>query len=309
MGKTSIEWTDHSWPIVNGCRRISPGCGRARGHGGCYAERLSATRLAHMPKYQGLAVITPQGPRWTGEARLWEPHLRDPLKLRKPSRIFVADMGDLFYEGVSDEDIDRVFAVMSLAPRHTFQVLTKRPKRMATYLASRARSVKFWEKAAREIGYTFQFETLEGRTLGLCPFPLPNVWLGTSVEDLPRLERIDALRAIPWGVRFLSLEPLLEDLGTINLDGIDWMIVGGESGPGASEMLPAWVRSLRDQSVAARVPFFFKQWGGVHKKKSGRELDGRTWSEFPATSAPPVLEGALQPSPGSSTAGNAKGES
>lgn len=135
MNKTSIAWTDYSWPIVNGCRRVSSGCGGSDG-GGCYAERLAATRLAHTPKYEGLSRMTPSGPRWTGETRLWEPDLLAPLRLKKPSRIFVADMGDLFYEGVSDETIDRVFAVMALAKRHQFQLLTKRPQRMRAYLVN-----------------------------------------------------------------------------------------------------------------------------------------------------------------------------
>jgi protein gp37 len=130
MGKTTIAWTDYSWPIINGCRRVSAGCEN------CYAERLTATRLSKTPKYAELAVFGKNGPRWTGKTRLWAPHLDLPLKIRKPSRIFVADMGDLFYEGVADETIDHVFAVMMLAPHHIYQVLTKRPERMREYLSA-----------------------------------------------------------------------------------------------------------------------------------------------------------------------------
>ena len=130
MGKTSIEWTDHSWPIINGCRRISPGCGGARGVGGCYAERLISTRLSKTKKYGGLARFGKNGPQWTGATRLWLPDLDMPIRLRKPSRIFVADMGDLFYEAVTNEEIAAVFGVMAAASHHTFQVLTKRATRM-----------------------------------------------------------------------------------------------------------------------------------------------------------------------------------
>jgi len=197
---------------------------------------------------------------------------------------FVNSMSDLFHKEVPFNFIDKVFAVMAHCPQHTFQILTKRPERMAEYFSKNGP-------------------------------PLPNVWLGTSVESADVLHRIDELRECPASVRFLSLEPLIGDLGTINLDGIHWVIVGGESGPGARPMHPNWARSLRDQCVAAGVPFFFKQWGSlfpcedkhrlvqsghycdvshcwrgpgegvaykrIGKHKAGRLLDGRTWDEFP----------------------------
>lgn len=226
-----------------------------------------------------------------GETRLWHPHLGMPIRLRKPSRIFVADMGDLFFEEVSDRDIDSVFGVMwacrylgrgeNVYPGHTFQVLTKRAERMRDYLGVPAVELqRRWADAAVREGGGEDPDPLWD-SIAFEKSPHPRIWLGVSVEDRKRLDRVDVLRAIPAAARFLSLEPLLEDLGRVDLTGIHQVIVGGESGPGAFPVDPAWVRSLRDQSVAAKVAFFFKQWGGVHKKKNGRELDGRTWSEFP----------------------------
>jgi protein gp37 len=168
--------------------------------------------------------------------------------------IFVNSMSDLFQDGVSDEFIAQVFAVMASAPQHTFQVLTKRAERLASWHATNRSA--WW---------------------------LPNVWLGVSVEDrqygLPRVPRLRQVRA---AVRFLSVEPLLEDLGKVDLHGIDWVIVGGESGRGARPMRAEWAASVRDQCVAKGVPFFFKQWGGVWKKRNGRQLDNRTWDDLPS---------------------------
>jgi protein gp37 len=309
VGKTSIEWTDHSWPIVNGCRRISPGCGRARGKGGCYAERLISTRLSKTPKYQGLAVFGENGPRWTGETRLWEPHLAAPLRLRTPSKIFVADMGDLFYEGVSDRDIDRVFGVMwacrylgrgdNVYPGHVFQVLTKRAERMRDYLSGDRKALaRRWADQAVDVGGGDNPDALHD-SIAFETKPHPRMWLGVSVENADFMPRVDHLLDTPAAVRFLSLEPLLGPIalnpGTLGCVGhlsetfgnplIHQVIVGGESGPGAAPMDPAWVRSLRDTVVDAGAAFFFKQWGGVRKKLAGRELDGRTWDEFPADRA------------------------
>lgn len=186
------------------------------------------------------------------DLRIWPDRLLQPLKWRTPRRIFVNSMSDLFHPDVPDRFIGRVFEIMQKAEQHQFQVLTKRPER-ALELAPRL------------------------------PWP-ENVWMGTSVESQPYTKRIDQLRQIPAHVRFLSCEPLLGPL-SLNLKDIHWVIVGGESGPGARPMRPEWVTSIRDQSRNARVAFFFKQWGGVHKSKTGRELDGQTYNEMPVALA------------------------
>ncbi len=315
---TPIEWTDHTWPVVNGCARISPGCGGKAGEGGCYAERLAATRLKHHPKYKGLATYGPNGPRWTRESRLWEPDLEMPLRLRKPSRIFVANLGDLFFEKVTNEEIAAVFGVMAVAPQHTFQVLTKRPARMREWFKwVREEKRGHWHG---EVGFLWnclmdllglgddpseESDTWEGAwrsaythyhgkepatklgDVGACwPWPLPNVCLGVSVEDQQRAdERIPLLLQCPAAVRFLSVEPLLGavDLCALAcprdgarhfsaLDGrawsheergprIDWVIAGGESGPGARPCDVAWIRSIVQQCNAAGVGCFVKQLG------------------------------------------------
>jgi protein gp37 len=189
------------------------------------------------------------------DLRLLPEKLAEPLHWARPRRVFVNSMSDLFHEGVPDAFIVAVARVMRLARWHTFQVLTKRAERMAALLCGKIRA------AADE----------------------PHIWWGVSVENRRHgLPRIDVLRTTRARVRFLSVEPLLEDLGTIDLRGIHWLIVGGESGPGARPLRRAWVASLRDQCSQARVPFFFKQWGGVRKKAAGRLLDGRTWDELPS---------------------------
>jgi protein gp37 len=188
------------------------------------------------------------------DLRLVPEKLADPLKWSAPKTIFVNSMSDLFHEDVPDDYITQVARVMQLADWHTFQVLTKRPERM------------------------------KGLLTGLLEFAakLPHVWWGTSVENRRHgLPRVDRLRESPAAMRFLSIEPLLEDLGQVNLEGIGWVIVGGESGPGARPLDRAWVLSVRDQCRAANVPFFFKQWGGPRKADTGRELDGRTYDEMP----------------------------
>jgi protein gp37 len=305
MGKTTIEWCrnddgslGHSWPIVNGCRRVSPGCGGARGVGGCYAERLISTRLRKTKKYGGLATFTAHGPQWTGESRLWLPDLTMPLKLRKPSRIFVADMGDLFYEEVDVDEIAAVFGVMAAAPRHTFQVLTKRSTRMREVMLSpafRAQVAMFKRLAeSRRIEAYFGLPpedtgapdylvvSEEGAAV---PWPLPNVHLGVSVEDQKRAdERIPDLCAIPAAIRFLSCEPLLErvdigaflwESGHLDRDTMEWVpggflrhararswvIVGGESGPGSRPFDLQWARRILADCAKAGTPAFFKQAG------------------------------------------------
>jgi protein gp37 len=197
------------------------------------------------------------------DLRLVPEKLAEPLRWKKPKMIFVNSMSDLFEKGVPDDYVEAVCRVMELASWHTYQVLTKRSSRMRDMLATRLRF------AAK----------------------LPHIWWGVSVEDRAHgLIRVRHLQQAPAAVRFLSVEPLLEDLGQVNLEGIHWMIVGGESGAGARPMEKGWVLSLRDQCERARVPFFFKQWGGVRKSKAGRELDGRTYDGLPGRVQLPVLE-------------------
>jgi len=279
MGRTSIEWTDYSWPIVNGCRRVSAGCER------CYAERLTATRLSKTLKYKGLAVFGKNGPKWTGETRLWEPHLEAPLNVKKPGRWFVADMGDLFYEGVADEDIARVFVIMALAKQHTFQILTKRPERMRAWMTN-ANGERICQLKPRSgHGDWIAVDTLSG-----FQWPLPNVWLGVSVEDQATAdERIPILLETPAAVRFVSYEPALGPLtlhpGILGSPGhlaetfgnplIHWLICGGESGPGARPFDLNWARSIVGQCNEADVACFVKQLGArPFDGDEGQRCDG-----------------------------------
>jgi protein gp37 len=188
------------------------------------------------------------------ELTLQEAALDIPLRWRKPKTIFVNSMSDLFQEDVSEEFIQRAFRVMWRATWHRFQVLTKRADRL--------------EKISRRLPWA------------------PNIWMGVSVENEDYVFRIDHLRKVPARVRFVSLEPLLGPLTALNLRGIDWVIVGGESGPGARTIDPAWVTDIRAQCRRSKTPFFFKQWGGVNKRRTGRMLDGRTWDEMPVTAQP-----------------------
>jgi protein gp37 len=255
--KSAIEWTDATWNPVTGCTKVSPGCKH------CYAETFAE-------RWRGV----PGHPYEQGfDLRLWPERLGAPLTWKTPRMIFVNSMSDLFHEEVPDEFIERVFRVMVDAPRHTFQVLTKRAGRLSAW---HARHSEFWL--------------------------VPNIWLGVSVEDrrfgLPRIPLLGTVRS---SVRFLSIEPLLEDLGTLPLANVDWVIVGGESGRGARPMRLEWASSIRDQCRDAGVPFFFKQWGGVWKKRHGRLLEGRTWDEMPRTSkrmrpleSESAVEGALR---------------
>jgi len=295
MADTAIEWATKVWNPTTGCDRVTPGCDH------CYALTM-AKRLKGMgsTKYQ-----TDGDPRTSGPGfglAIHEDTLGIPLGWRKPQRIFVNSMSDLFHADVPDEFIARVWAVMASAPRHTFQVLTKRHGRMRSLLSSE----EFRLAVQRRIPHA-----------GASPYvaaywktwPLPNVWLGVSVEDQKRADlRIPALLDTPAAVRWLSCEPLLGPVDVINglgdgwLTGIDWIVAGGESGPGSRPMHPDWARSLRDQCQVAGVPFLFKQWGshrpsavgsivrgGVRfpmvpasKRAAGRVLDGRTWDEYPA---------------------------
>jgi protein gp37 len=234
MGTQShIEWTEATWNPLTGCTKVSPGCAH------CYAERLSL-RLKAMgqPNYANGFQLT-----------LHEHMLEVPLRWKKPQAIFVNSMSDLFHAEVPEEFILRVFDVMGRAHWHRFQVLTKRPERLA------------------ELDPILPWK--------------PNVWMGVTVENRRFVHRIDLLRQTGAHVKFLSLEPLLGPLVNLRLDGIDWAIVGGESGPKARPIQESWVLDIRDQCRAAGVAFFFKQWGGVQKSRTGRLLEGRTWDEMP----------------------------
>jgi protein gp37 len=266
--KSAIEWTDATWNPVTGCDRVSEGCDH------CYALTLAA-RLKAMGnrRYQHDGDPRTSGPGFGLSLHLDQVDL--PLRWKRPRTVFVNSMSDLFHDRVPDAFISHVFEVMGSAQQHVFQVLTKRPGRMASLLTR-------WTKGLA----AGEDESLPPVTE---PFgwPFPNVWLGTSVETQKWANvRIPQLLRTPAALRFLSVEPLLGpvDLGCYigrERPTIDWVIVGGESGPEHRPVDPAWVASLRDQCVAADVPFFFKQWGGRTPKAGGRELDGRVWDEFP----------------------------
>jgi protein gp37 len=239
-----IEWTEATWNPVAGCTVLSPGCTH------CYAMRLAA-RLEAMGQKKYLGTTRKSGGRskWTGRVNLDESALDAPRKWKVGRTIFVNSMSDLFHEKVPLQFVRDVFEVMRDTPRHTYQVLTKRAERLAAI--------------SEEIDWP------------------ENVWMGVSVETVEFVDRIDYLRETGAVVKFLSLEPLLGPLNNLNLEGIDWAIAGGESGPGARTVEVDWVRSIRDQCRKQGVAFHFKQWGGVNKKRSGRILDGRTWDQFP----------------------------
>lgn len=281
--KSKIEWTDATWNPVRGCSRVSEGCRH------CYAERIAGRFSGPGMWAEGIVNDTPAGPRWNGNVYLAPDKMGQPLRWKRPRRVFVNSMSDLFHEGLSDQDIGLVFDVMWKSPQHTFQVLTKRPERMREWFR--------WAGGVRKP---------EG-----APWPLPNVWLGVSVEDQgTAAARIPLLLATPAAVRFVSAEPLLGEVNLLpwmercpytqhvngwqhgwhfdgdaprvicawcgemrdaltdrvygqrhTVPGLDWVIVGGESGPGARPMHPDWARALRDQCEEAAVAFFFKQWG------------------------------------------------
>jgi protein gp37 len=246
MAETSIEWTDATWNPVAGCAIATSGCTN------CYAMRMAA-RLESMgvEKYAGLTRKSGKRYVWTGKITLDEKSLEAPLKWKKPRKVFVNSMSDLFHPDVPVAFVRRVWDVMRQTPQHTYQILTKRPDRM------------------REIVSSF-----DGPVLG-------NVWLGTSVEDSEVLWRLDELRKVPAVIRFISFEPLIGPVGRANLKDIHWAIVGGESGPRSRPMDPAWVEEIRLSCLASEVAFFFKQWGGKNKKATGRTYKGQTWDELP----------------------------
>ena len=212
------------------------------------AARLQA--MGH-PAYEGVTRKSGGRPKWTGRIHLNEAVLEVPLRWRAPRKIFVNSMSDLFQDGVPADFVARAWEVMVEARQHVFQILTKRPENMLRIVTERGLAVR------------------------------PNIWLGTSVESADYKSRIHALRQVPAGIRFVSFEPLLGGIGRVNLTGIHWAIVGGESGPRARRMKEEWVESLERECRRQNVAFFFKQWGGVNKKAAGREFRGRTWDEFP----------------------------
>jgi protein gp37 len=306
---TGIEWTDATWNPIVGCTVVSPGCTN------CYAMKM-ASRIERMSAgagrwshYNGTTQPSKAGPVWTGRVTLaHDAVLLAPLRKRRPRRIFVNSMGDLFHESVPDDWIDKVFAVMALAPQHTFQVPTKRSKRMREYMravVAGKRSIIHQAITMSERGNWKAADALADSGYGARP--LANVWLGVSAEDQARAdERIPDLLATPAAVRFVSAEPLL---GPIDLDGVpwpagwdrgtdnpsdgidpllftrahlDWVIVGGESGPHARPMHPDWARGLRDQCAAAGVPFFFKQHGEWIGVPDLRQLPGGSGPGFGA---------------------------
>ncbi len=266
MGKTSIEWTDETWNPVTGCTKVSPGCAH------CYAERLFPRAYGKDRKFTDI--------------QLHPERLSKPLHWRKPRLVFVNSMSDLFHEDVPVRFIDKIFAVMGLAPKHTFQVLTKRPDRMRAYCCDPASFGRVMALSAELIDKIDGVsQRIEHRDDGLPGFQLPNVWLGVSVEDQKRVDkRIPPLLETPAAVRFVSAEPLLGpvDFGEA-MDQIDWVIVGGESGPGARPMDPGWVRFIHEQclTTGAGIPFFFKQWGGRTPKANGNTLDGHQYQKYP----------------------------
>ena len=231
--RSRIEWTEATWNPVTGCHQVSPGCAH------CYAKTFAE-------RWRGV----PGHPYEQGfDLRLWPKRLEQPLRWKRPRMIFVNSMSDLFHEGIPDDYIASVFDVMTRAPQHTFQVLTKRHERLS--------------KLAPEL-----------------PWP-SNIWMGVSIENRRFVHRADHLRTVPAGVRFISAEPLLGPLDGLDLTGIHWLIAGGESGHRHRPMKLEWVQDLHTRCRDENVAFFFKQWGGRTSKAGGRELDGRAWDDMP----------------------------
>lgn len=245
-GLSDIEWTDATWNPVSGCSIISPGCTN------CYAMRMAA-RLQAMGHASYRDVTRKSGNRhvWTGKIHLNERILEAPKTWRKPKMIFVNSMSDLFQDGIPLEFVQKVWETMAESQQHIFQILTKRPDNM------------------REMLNNEKFPLLE------------NVWLGTSVESNEYVDRISVLKHVRGAVKFISFEPLIDSVGKVDLSGIDWAIVGGESGPASRPILEAWVDEIKQACDTSKTAFFFKQWGGVQKKKTGRTYKNQTWDELP----------------------------
>lgn len=248
-GKSSIEWTAATWNPTTGCTRVTTGCDH------CYAYTLHDMRHEAYLRYGGIypkngKPMPVQYARPFSDIQLLPERLAWPLHQKQPQRIFVDSMSDLFHSQVPDDYIREVFAIMARAHWHTFQVLTKRPGRL--------------RRLAPHLDWA------------------PNIWMGVSIENDQVVARADVLRNCGAAVTFLSCEPLIGPLPSLDLEGIHWVITGGESGPGARPCDPDWVRNLRDRCQDRQIAFFHKQWGGRTPKLGGRELDGRTWNEFPA---------------------------
>lgn len=235
--KTLIEWTEATWNPVSGCTKISRGCEN------CYAERFSERfrGVKGHPFEQGF------------DLRLWPDRLHYPLHWRRPRRIFVNSMSDLFHKDIPERFIDQVFDTMESADWHTYQILTKRSSILREFVNRRYAHSR-------------------------CP---PHIWLGVSVEDFQAMSRVEHLRQTRASVRFLSVEPLIGPIGKMDLHDIQWVIVGGESGPRFRPMRAEWAIEVRDQCKDQDVAFFFKQWGGIRPKAGGNLLDGRKWQQFP----------------------------
>lgn len=266
MAETEIEWTDSTWNPVAGCSIISEGCKN------CYAMEMSK-RLESMrvEKYVGLTRQTGKRVVWNGVVREDEKSLTTPYSWKKPRKIFVNSMSDLFHDDVSDEFILRVWNVMRETPRHSYQILTKRPGRMRDIISTKINDI------------------------------LPNVWLGTSVENADVLHRIDSLREVPAAIRFISFEPLIGSVAGVDLGKIDWAIVGGESGRSARPIKEGWIDEIYEQCLISETAFFFKQWGAWgkdnkkrSKKDNGREYRGRTWDEMPITIVDPSQQASFR---------------
>lgn len=233
MSLSTIEWTEATWNPVTGCSKVSAGCRH------CYAERMAARLQAMGQKNYRNGFLVTCHPQM----------LELPKRWKKPRLIFVNSMGDLFHEQVPLAFVQQCFAVMRETPQHTYQLLTKRSRRLA-------------------------------EVAGDLVWPA-NLWMGVTVESQAEVKRIIDLRRVSAAVRFLSIEPLLGPIKKLDLSGINWVIVGGESGPKARPIKEEWVVAIRDQCLQDGVAFFFKQWGGVHKKETGRVLEGRTWDGMP----------------------------
>ncbi len=282
--KTGIEWTDATWNWLYGCSPKSPGCRN------CYAV-LQTNRIASVhDKFRHLTVTDDRrGLQWSGKILVAEERLAQPLRWRRPRLVFVNSMSDVFHHDVPERAVAASFAVMAATRRHEFQLLTKRPERMLAWmqflertygtpseiLAHCARAAASYGLGELDVGHQW---------------PLPNVWMGASVESQKFAdERLPILREVPAAVRFLSMEPLLGAVDDLDLRGIHWVIVGGESGPGARPMKPRWARSIRDRCLEEGVPLFMKQWGNYDedgnwhrsKKETGCLLDGVDYKQWP----------------------------
>lgn len=244
--RSGIEWTDATWNAVTGCTEVSAGCDN------CYARTLAHGKLKEVYGKTLPVVDTPENRADTFAVRLWPDRLHQPARWQRARMIFVNSMSDFFHADIPEDFQRKMMRVMMNNPRHTYQILTKRP----------GRAIRFF-----------------GRNHPDTEVP-PHIWIGTSVENEDAAFRVDQLRRIPAAIRFLSCEPLIGPLD-LDLTGIHWCIVGGESGPSHRPMEADWVRSIRDQCREQNVAFHFKQWGGRTPKAGGRELDGRTWDEFP----------------------------